>query len=80
MKPTSREKDTLGVDRQGVDDSVVSTEIEYKCAFRTFPFFDVVAPSRTRCERIFRWMNSKSANRFLVMCQRNHRFAGSEIP
>lgn len=44
---TTREKHAFRVDRQRVDDGVVSTKVENKCSLRAFPFFNVIAACRT---------------------------------
>ena len=78
--PTGGEKDAFGVDRQGIDDSIVPTEVEDKGSLGTFPFLDVVATGGSRSEGIFDWVDRKCPNRFLVMSQREHGFAGCEVP
>ena len=58
----------------------MSTEIEDEGALRALPLLYIVSTGGARGERIFRWMDRKGPDRFLVMCEGDHRLSCCEIP
>lgn len=58
----------------------MSTEIEDESTLRALPLLYIVSTGGARGERVFRWMDCKGTNRFLVMREGHHRLSGREIP
>ena len=77
---TPREKDALGIDRERIDDRIVARKVEDKGALGTFPFLDIVSPSRAGCKRVLGGVDGEGADGFLVVGERDHGFPRGEIP
>ena len=77
---SAREEHAFRVYGEGVDDSVVSAEVEIEHALWALPFLDVVTARRCRGKGVLSRMNRKSAHGLFVMRECDHCLAGSKIP
>lgn len=77
---TAREKDTFGIDRERVDDSIVARKVEHKRALGTFPFLDIVPAGRAGCKRVLGWVDRERAYGFFVVGERDHGLSSGQVP
>lgn len=58
----------------------MTAEVTDEGTFGALPLLDVVATSRSRCEGIFRWVDSQCPHGLFVMSQGNHCLACRQVP